>query len=125
MLFNKTRKKMQDKMVAQNDKYLYDSLMPNEEIKLKLVSNMPHGQISRDILAITDKRLIIIKVDKASMPHVSSLKFNDITEVTHHKGSLSGLGITFTTHQRQIPTGVFEKDGCLNFLHTLEAKRFE
>lgn len=125
MFFKNTREKMRTNMVKQNDAFLNESLIPGEEIKKKLISKMPHGQISRNILAITNKRLIIISVDKASQPHVTSLRFKDVLEVRNYKGGLKGLSINFITANKEIPTGIFENESCREFLNILEAKRLE
>lgn len=125
MFFKKTRENMRNKMVEQNFRFLDDSLIAGEEVVSKIVANMPHGQLSRYLVAITNKRLIIINVDKASKPHVTGLKFKDILEVTSNYGSFKYVSVTFITNQRQIPTGVFESGECKKFLDSLENIRLQ
>lgn len=125
MFFKKRREKMRAKSEKQNDAFLEDTLIPDEKVTFKMTSVASAGQLAREIIAVTNKRLIIINVDKAVKPHITSLKFNDIVEVNNNVGPLKMGSVVIITAQRQIPTSIYRNETIKEFLNALEAKRLE
>lgn len=123
MFFSKKRESMMIEKDNLNRKLLDDELLPTEELIYSINSIAPHGIIQRNVLAITDKRLIIIEINKASKGLTTSLRFDDIISVSKIE-VLKKVSVNITTANKQYGLGPFLKGEAEKMIRLIESKRF-
>ena len=123
MFFSKKRESMMIEKDNLNKRLLDDELFPTEELIYRIDSVAPHGVVQRNVLAVTDKRLIIIQINKASKGLATSLRFDDIISVSKIE-VLKKVSINITTANKQYGLGPFVKGDAEKMVHLIESKRF-
>lgn len=123
MFFSKKRESMMAEKENVNRRLLDDELFLTEELIYSINSIAPHGVIQRCILAVTDKRLIIIQIDKASKGHTTSLRFDDVIGLSKHE-VIKQVNISINTANQQFNLAPFVKGEAEKMIHLIESKRF-
>ena len=124
MFFSKKRESMMIEKDTVNRRLLDDALFLGEELIYRIDSLAPHGVLQRCVLAVTDKRLIIIQIDKASKGHTTSLRFDDIIGVSKHE-VIKQVSININTANQQYSLAPFVKGEADKMITLIEGKRFQ